>query len=479
MPTAAYYTLGCKVNQYETEQIRTALESAGFRTVPFSSKADVYVINTCAVTATAESKSRAAIRKAHRLNPDACLVVTGCYVEIQPNVISAIEGVDLVVGNRDKATIADRIINHFCLWKGSEVVFDALITRQANNKQSGQTLPRTRTRAVVKVQDGCDHFCSYCIVPYARPVRQCRPLEEVLEEVRLLADYGYREVVLTGIRLGSYKHGDQSLAELVKQAAQIQGIERIRLSSIEPWEIDEQLIETFQHPKVCRHLHIPLQSGDNEILALMNRPYRAEEYLSLVEVIRDSTPGIGITTDVIVGFPGETEKAFRNTCETVRSAGFSRLHVFRYSPRRLTPAADLPNQVPEAVKKERAMILAEIGRECARTFAQQWIGATLPVLAENRLSICHCAEFAEEVLMNKGLVLLRGFTDNYIEVTFAGRPSSAGTVVSVRITDVEDSGRAVGTAEESTSRQDSRITSSFAASTAREVVTQNSSQKGG
>ncbi|MDH7601462.1 MAG: tRNA (N(6)-L-threonylcarbamoyladenosine(37)-C(2))-methylthiotransferase MtaB [Armatimonadota bacterium] len=453
MLTAAYYTLGCKVNQYETEQIRTALEKAGFRTVPFTSKADVYVINTCTVTAAADAKSRAAVRKAHRINPQACVVVTGCYAETSRDAVSRIEGVGLVVGNRDKDVLADKIISYIrAREQGLGSIDDALGGESASDNPPRAVLPRTRTRALVKVQDGCDHFCSYCIVPFARPEMHSRPIGEVLEEIRRLADYGYKEIVLTGIRLGSYRDSDQGLPDLVLQAAEISGIERIRLSSIEPWEIDEALIGVFQHPKVCRHLHIPLQSGDDEILARMNRPYRADDYLSLVNKIRDETPGIGITTDVIVGFPGETEEAFENTCEVVRRAGFSRLHVFRYSPRHLTRAAEMPNQVPEALKKERAEILSTIGLECARAFAQSWIGQTLPVLAEHRVRGSRLPT-ADNISAKTDLVLLRGFTDNYIEVTFPGELSLAGSVAGVTITGVDENGRAVGRAEEHSGEQ--------------------------
>ncbi len=313
MPTATYHTLGCKVNQYETEQIRLAMERAGFETVGFGSVADVYVINTCTVTAVADAKSRAAIRKARRMNPNARVIVTGCLAQLEPDQIAALDGIDLIVPNSRKDSIP-------------ALVAQALAA-ETNLKSSISDL-QLRTRALVKVQDGCDHFCAYCIVPYARPGMRSRPIGEVVEELRGLAEAGYREVVLAGIRLGSYNDDSLRLPGLIGLAAEIDGIERIRLSSIEPWEVDDPLLDVMQHSKVCRHLHIPLQSGDDEILGSMRRPYDSAGFERLVEKVRGRIDGIGVTTDVIVGLPGETNAAFRNTAALVERIGFSRLHVF-------------------------------------------------------------------------------------------------------------------------------------------------------
>lgn len=417
----AYHTLGCKVNQYETEKIREALEGAGFATVPFGSPADAYVINTCSVTSVADGKSRAAVRRALRLNPEAFVVVAGCYAELEPDEIRAIEGVDLVVPNDEKDAIAERVAARF-----GNIQYSII------NIQS--VLPRVRTRAVVKVQDGCDQFCSYCIVPHARSVKSSRPIQDVLAEIRALADFGYREIVLTGIRLGAFgarsevggrKSEGSGLAELVGAVSEVDGIERVRLSSVEPWEVDEALLEAMRSPKVCRHLHIPLQSGDDEVLRRMNRPYTAARYREIVSRVRAAIPGIGITTDVIVGFPGETDEAFANTRALIEEVGFSRLHVFRYSARKRTPAASMAGQISAEVKKRRAQNLIELGKIAMRRFAESMIGETIDVLVERR------ARRANH---------LTGFTDNYIEVSFAGDAALAGRVVAIRIVGLDQDG---------------------------------------
>lgn len=417
--TVAYHTLGCKVNQYETEKTRESLENAGFATVPFSAVADAYIINTCSVTAVADGKSRASVRRALRLNPQAFVIVAGCYAELDPQAIRAIEGVDLVVPNADKDTIAERIIARFP-------------NSALPGRQSAIASPRLRTRAVIKVQDGCDQFCSYCIVPHARNRMVSRPLDDVLAEVSALAAFGYKEIVLTGIRLGSYsgrgqraesgETGRGELAALIRAAGEIEGIERIRLSSIEPWEVDDALLDAMQSPKVCRHLHIPLQTGDDEVLKRMNRPYTAAEYREIASKVRARIPGIGITTDVIAGFPGETEEAFENTRALVDAIGFSRLHVFRYSARERTPAASMPEQIPAETKKLRAEILAELGITAMRRFAATLVGETLEVLVESQAKTPNH---------------LTGFTDNYVETRLPGDASLKGRIVRVKITGVD------------------------------------------
>ena len=423
MPTAAYYTLGCKVNQYETEKIREALERQGFQTVRFGTPADVCVINTCTVTSTADSKSRAAVRKAVRSSPKAMVVVAGCYADLEPQDFHAIDGVDVVVCNKDKDSIPQRVISRF----GSQA-------DDSPDRDSGvqDVRARTRTRAVVKVQDGCDHFCSYCIIPFARSPMVSRPLDDVIGELESLAEGGYIEVVLTGIRLGSYKHGGARLPELIRSAASVDGIQRIRLSSIEPWEVDDELVDAMAAPKVCRHLHIPLQSGDDGVLRAMNRPYDSRTYADLIDGVRSRVPGIGVTTDVIVGFPGETDDAFENTCGLVRRVGFSRLHVFRYSVRRRTAAASMPDQVDEKTKKARSERLIELGLEGMRGFAESFTGQNLEVLVESR---------------NSENGMLVGFTDNYIETVFPGPSSLRGRVAEVRIQKALTDGRAQGVLE--------------------------------
>ncbi|MBI2844401.1 MAG: tRNA (N(6)-L-threonylcarbamoyladenosine(37)-C(2))-methylthiotransferase MtaB [Armatimonadetes bacterium] len=399
MPAAAYYTLGCKVNQYETEKIREELDRLGFSTVNFASQADVYVINSCTVTGMADAKSRRAIRQAARRNPNAFVVATGCYAELEPAQVGGIEGVDLVVGNDQKESIPERLVARF-----------------PNLRRNGGAgiRPRTRTRAIVKIQDGCNQFCAYCAVAYARSRQWSREISDVVEEISTLAGFGYREIVLTGIRLGSYAFG---LPALIRSAAEVDGIERIRLSSIEVWEVDEELLRTIaENPKACRHLHMPLQSGDDGVLKLMRRPYAPDYYARTVEKAREMIPELGLTTDVMVGFPGETDDAFQRSYEFVRDMGFSRLHVFRYSPRPGTAAASFSDRVPEAEKSRRSELMIELGTELADRFAGRLVGQTVDVLAEPKRG-----EF------------ISGFTDNYVEVRFLGGESLRGRIVPVRV----------------------------------------------
>ncbi len=420
-PTIAYYTLGCKVNQYETEKARHALESAGFATVPFGSAADVCVVNTCSVTSVADSKSRAAIRKARKVNPEAWIVVTGCYSALDPMEVSRVTDVGLIVPNEDKDSLAELIAARFGVSLGG------------SSEVASSAMPRVRTRAVVKVQDGCDNFCAYCVIPYARPVLSSRPMGEVVSEVEALAQSGYKEVVLAGIRLGRFESGELRLPDLVRRIADIDGIQRIRLSSIEPWEVDEKLAEVMQMPKVCRHIHIPLQSGDDLILAAMNRRYTADEFIAKADMLRAAILRIGITTDVIVGFPGEDEEAFANTVRVVERVGFSRVHVFRYSARKRTAAAEMPNQTAHDVKTKRANALSEIAQSLAVEFAKSHIGQTLQVLAESQTD--KPGELA-------------GYTDNYIRVRFQAPPKLKGSIVPVRLTEVLEDGETVGVVEQ-------------------------------
>ena len=424
----AYHTLGCKVNQYETETIRARLEAAGFVTVSIGSGADVCVVNTCTVTNTADAKSRSALRRALRLSPGAFVVATGCYADLEPGRIGRIEGVDLVVANRDKDTIPERIIARF---GGSRLA------------PSQCARPRLRTRAVVKVQDGCDQFCSYCVVPFARSPKTSRPLEDVLSEVASLAGFGYKEAVLAGIRLGSYEDRGSRLPDLMRAVSELNGITRIRLDSIEPWEVDDALLEAFESPKVCRHLHIPLQSGDDEILRRMNRPYTAAGYAKIVSKVREAFHGIGITTDVIAGFPGETDEMFEATCALIRETDFSRLHVFRYSPRKGTKAASLPDQIPEKVKKLRSEKLMELGEAAMRRFAASLVGKTVDVLIEGAESREQGAESPEPSCPAPNV--LTGLTDNYVQVRLTGDVSLRGKVARVKVTRLDPDGGAIGT----------------------------------
>ena len=419
MPTAAYYTLGCKVNQYETERIRREMERRGFLTVPFASRADVYVINSCTVTAVADSKSRKAIRAAARRNPAALVVATGCYAHLRPDEIRDIPGVDLVVSNQEKDMIPDHIIRHL-----PEPARPFPVSQP-----SLAGLPRQRTRAIVKVQDGCDSLCAYCAVPLARSVVCSTPHEDVLDEIRDLAACGYKEVVLTGIRLGRYESGGLRLPDLVASISGVEGIERVRLSSIEPMEVTEVLLRTIVgSSKVCRHLHVPLQSGDDNVLRGMNRPYTGAEFARIVRRARELVPEIGLTTDAMVGFPGETEEAFARTLELVEKLRFSRLHAFRFSPRPGTAAEKMAGCVSRDAMDRRSRTLIALGEHLMQAFAGRFVGRTVEVLVEGG---------------SKQDGVVGGFTDNYVETVFRGGVSLEGRIVKVRIERAHN-GRLVG-----------------------------------
>ncbi|MDO8684566.1 MAG: tRNA (N(6)-L-threonylcarbamoyladenosine(37)-C(2))-methylthiotransferase MtaB [Armatimonadota bacterium] len=417
MPTAAYYTLGCKVNQYETEKIRAEMEANGFETVKFSDRSDIYIVNTCTVTSIADGKSRHVIRQAVVRNPRALVIATGCYAELEPQAIGVIDGVDIVVPNNEKDEIARRVLARFP---------GMAPARHLVNKAA----PRMRTRAVLKVQDGCDLFCAYCTVPFARSVKQSRSLKNIISETRELAAFGYKEIVLTGIRLGSYCGGNgKDIADIAQAVSCIDGIARVRLSSIEVWEITDKLISAMaSNSKICPHLHVPLQSGDDKILGAMGRPYDTGTYSKIVDHARREIPGIAITTDILVGFPGETDDSFERGLAFVEDMGFSRLHVFRYSPRPMTKAAQLTDQIPNDVKELRSKKMIELGARMSQGFAARHVGHSISVLAENKT-----AEPGR----------LKGFTGSYVEVTFEAPRRYVGSIVDVDVVEAMD-GKLIG-----------------------------------
>ena len=402
MPRVALHTLGCKVNQYETQKIAEDFRSRGFELVDFSDEADVYVINTCTVTRTADGKSRRAARAAVGRNPGAKVIVTGCCVETSEGALRGIEGVSLVVGNREKEHLADQVAGRLSV--------PPLRQSAIRNPKSEM---RVRTRALLKIQDGCDQFCAYCAVPLARPAMHSRPFDEALCEARDLARRGHKEIVLTGIRLGRYDFG---LTELIRAISELQGVERIRLSSIELTDIPPDLLDVMASDgKVCRHLHVPLQSGDDGVLARMRRPYTAAEFEAFVTRIRNLVPEIGLTTDIMVGFPGETEAQFARTCELAERVRFSRIHVFPYSPRPGTAAFEMGDDVSPAEKARRKARVLDLGSRRMDEFAQRMIGTTVEVLAESGGS---------------------GLTDNYVRVAFRGDSRHVGEIVRVRVESV-------------------------------------------
>ncbi|MFZ5646667.1 MAG: tRNA (N(6)-L-threonylcarbamoyladenosine(37)-C(2))-methylthiotransferase MtaB [Bacillota bacterium] len=416
--TVAITTLGCKVNQYESSSIAGMFREKGYEVVDFTEKADVYVINTCTVTHMGDRKSRQLIRRAVKSNPDGLVVVAGCYSQVSPGEVLEIPGVDMVVGTAEKSGIVDRVEE---LRKGQKV--NAVVESSRNNEF--EELPvvasTERIRAFLKIQEGCDNFCSYCIIPYARGPLKSRDPGRIMEEAAKLVSAGYREIVLTGIHTGAYgkdKPGGMTLSGLLRELAGLEGLARIRLSSVEPMDITGELISLLAGgPPFCPHLHIPLQSGDDKILAAMRRGYTTEDFRRLVESAREKILDLSVTTDVIVGFPGEDEESFANTYGFIEELKFSALHIFKYSPRKGTPAAEFPGQVPPGVKEVRSDKLIEMGRRMAALFASGYKGKKVEVLVES------------DVEDMPGM--MQGHTANYLRVAFPAGEDMRGKFVSV------------------------------------------------
>ena len=386
--TAALHNLGCKVNAYETESMQQMLEAAGYEIVDFAQKADVYVINTCSVTNMADRKSRQMIHRARGKNADAVIVATGCYVQTAGEEIKKDLSIDILIGNNKKTELVELLDQYF---EDHAHAVDVIDINDGVQLYEELQLAKTgeHTRAFMKVQDGCNQFCSYCIIPYARGRVRSRDPKSVYEEARALAENGYREIVLTGIHLSSYGAGeDFGLVELIRMVHEIPGVERIRLGSLEPRIITEEFVRQLrQMPKVCPHFHLSLQSGCDETLARMNRKYTTEEYAHSCALLRDAYDRPAITTDVIVGFPGETQGEFEQTKRFLERIGFYEMHVFQYSKRHGTRAERMPDQVPEPVKKERSAELLALEKEQSQAFRDFYVGRSQTVLFEEPIQI--------------------------------------------------------------------------------------------
>ncbi len=380
--TAAFFTLGCKVNYCETEGLQELFERAGYRIVDFNDQADVYIINTCTVTRHSEHKSRKAIRRAKRLSPEAMIVATGCYAQGKPDQLRDMEQVDLIIGNRDRENlpaIIDSLGNNSIL----EIVTP--YSGETRFEMLPQVKHRGRTRGFLKIQDGCNQYCSYCIIPYVRGPLRSLPPAEALARAQALIESGCREIVLTGIHLGLYgvDLGETNLASLLRELKALPGLLRLRLSSLEPWDITPELVEEIIDSQIiCPHLHLPLQSGDSEILKLMNRPYEAVEYLYLARWLKQEIPDLSLSSDVIVGFPGERKENHRRSMELIAEIGFSRLHVFRFSARPGTKAVAMSGQLPGEIKEKRSKEMIALGEEMASNYRRKFLGTNQPVLVE-------------------------------------------------------------------------------------------------
>ncbi|NLK44228.1 MAG: tRNA (N(6)-L-threonylcarbamoyladenosine(37)-C(2))-methylthiotransferase MtaB [Tissierellia bacterium] len=425
MNTVACYTLGCKVNQYETEAMEEIFEKEGYKIVNENEIADIYVINTCTVTNLSDRKSRQFISKAKKNNKDALIAVVGCYSQVAPEEVSKIEGVDVIIGTTDRNKIVE-------LCEKAKVNKEKInVVKNIRTQKEFETINikdiKSKTRAYIKIQDGCNQFCSYCIIPYARGPIRSRDLDDIIKETKKLAEAGFKEIVLTGIHVASYGKDkkDISLIEVLEEVGKIDKIQRIRLSSIEPTLIDHDFMERIvKIGKVCDHFHLSLQSGSPTVLKRMNRKYTPEEYKNIVDIIRQYMPNAGITTDIIVGFPGETEEEFNETYEFVKEIGFSRIHVFKYSPRRGTPAAKHENQVDGNIKSIRSERLISLGEEQMKKFNSNFIDATLSVLFEEK--------------SKKDENFMEGYTSNYIRVKAKKDLSLIGSIVNVNIKEGKD-----------------------------------------
>lgn len=386
MRKAALHNLGCKVNAYETEAMQEMLEQNGYEIVPFAEGADVYVINTCTVTNMADRKSRQMLHRARKMNPNAVVVAAGCYVQAQG--AKADDCIDIIIGNNKKKDLIAILDEHFAKIEEKEPQVELIdIAHTHEYEEMRVSRQAEHTRANVKVQDGCNQFCSYCIIPYARGRVRSRKMEDVLAEVYTLASNGYQEIVLTGIHLSSYGiDTGENLLELIRAVHQVEGILRIRLGSLEPRIITREFAEGIAAlPKMCPHFHLSLQSGCNTTLKRMNRRYTAEEYYEKCELLREVFDHPALTTDVIVGFPGETEEEFRESKAFLEKVNFYETHIFKYSRRQGTKAAEMKDQVPEPVKTERSNQLIALGKVNKKAFEDRLIGQTVEVLMEEEI----------------------------------------------------------------------------------------------
>lgn len=418
---AALHNLGCKVNAYETEAMQEMLEKAGYEIVPFKEGADVYVINTCTVTNIADRKSRQMLHRARKMNPDAVVVAAGCYVQAQDGK-GQDPCIDIVLGNNHKKDLV-RILDEYAAERASAAEIED-ISRTREYESLHLTKPGDHTRAYIKVQDGCNQFCTYCIIPYARGRVRSRVMEDVLREVRELAEGGYKEVVLTGIHLSSYGidfDRERHLLELIRAVHEVDGIERIRLGSLEPGIITEEFArELSRIPEICPHFHLSLQSGCDATLKRMNRRYTSAEYAEKCRILRKYFDDPALTTDVIVGFPGETEEEFGASYDFVDSIDFYETHIFKYSRRSGTKAAVMPDQVSEQVKAERSAAMIGLGERKRAAYEKQYVGREVEVLVE------------EDAVMD-GRCVQVGHTKEYIKVALESNEDLKNRIVKVRI----------------------------------------------
>lgn len=423
MAKIVFYTLGCKVNQADTASMENLFLRSGHQLVSFDGEADVYIINTCVVTNTGQRKSRQTIHRAIRKNPNALIVVTGCYPQTAAEEVKAIAGVDMIIGNQDRAQIVQLVEERLAHRQTDTLDAVHKLTASTAFEEMAAGDITDKTRAFLKIQEGCNQFCTYCIIPYARGPLRSRSLESIRTETQRLISAGFKEIVLIGIHLGCYGKENPdgpTLYDAVKTVLDVPGVQRLRLGSLESVEVEPRLLTLMQEDaRFCRHLHLPLQSGCDKTLQAMHRPYTTDKFKTLLADIKAQVPDIAITTDVIVGFPGETEADFETTCKFAKSCGFSKMHIFPFSARKGTPAEKFAGAVTEAVKKERADILGRIDETMHKTFSQAMVGQNAEVLFEQPA----------------GEDYFEGLTGNYQRVFVkSGGHNLGGEILPVKIT---------------------------------------------
>lgn len=425
MKKVAFHTLGCKVNQYETQAMSELFEKAGYAVVQDTEFADVYVINTCTVTNVGDKKSRQFIRRAKKSNADAIISVVGCYAQTAPKEVLEIEGVNIVIGTNDRGKIVDLVEK--CSPEDKINTVDDIMKVKEFEEMSVQEI-KGKTRAFLKIQEGCNRYCSYCIIPYARGPIRSRRLADIINEVKRLVENGFKEIVLTGIHVASYGKDlevDENLMAVLRAVNSVEGLKRIRLSSLEPTIFTADFLrELVKIDKLCQHFHLSLQSGSDRILKSMNRRYTTEEYREIVRRIREVYPEVALTTDIIVGFPGESDEDFETTYGFVKEIAFSEIHVFKYSPRKGTPAAEYSNQLDGVTKHVRSEKLIALGEELRRKYQGQFIGRAMAVLYENTASD----------LKNH----IEGLTENYLKVIVPFENSLEGEIRSTLLQEVKN-----------------------------------------
>ncbi len=424
----AFITIGCKVNYYDTQAMAGLFRDKGYEITDFDDFADVYVINTCTVTSFGDKKSRQAIRRAKRKNPEAVVVAAGCYTQTRPDEVSEIEGVNILIGTNFRSRIVDIVENY----NGEGIlncVGDIMKVREFEPLEIDDL--KDRTRAYIKIQEGCNRFCSYCMIPYARGPVRSRPIEDIIKEAERLGENGFREIVLTGIHVASYglDGGNARLTDVLKKVSEIKTIERIRFSSIEPTIVTDEFTDVVSGlDKICHHMHLSLQSGCDRILRLMNRRYTAGEYYNALTKILEMWNDAAISTDIIAGFPGESEEDFEETMKFAEKCGFFKIHAFPFSPKRGTPAADMKPQTESRVKQERVARLMELSEKSNRRFIQNMIGGVYPILFE-KINDNGCYE---------------GHTSNYVNVSVISSENIANNIINVKINKILCEGRAMG-----------------------------------